>query len=171
MNSHTIVFCYRKMIDTNSSLPWEKLVFDDSYLEFRMQFQNINKQAGSFTFAELIQQGINAERLHFLISPAIAGYVQQLQGRIPDLLNTLGKQFLSFTSYRFELINSDIRNSQSHQVAISFYSSAMTWYSTIGNAMLLSAATAESIAADETVNTQLYQLQPFVSIHTLKANA
>lgn len=168
MDHSAIVFCYRKIINANSSLPWEKLVFDDSYLEFRMQFQNFNKGANCFTFAELIHQRADAERLHFLVSPSVSGYIQQLQGQIPDVLDTLGKQFLNFNRYRFELINSDIRNAQAHQVAINFYSTTMNWHHTIGNALLLSEDSSEAI--DGIIQTHLYQLQPFVSIHTLKLN-
>ncbi|MBB6499041.1 hypothetical protein [Pedobacter cryoconitis] len=170
MDQSVIVFCYRKIIDANSSSPWEKLVFDDSYLEFRMQFQNFNKERKCFTFAELIRQQADAERLHFLVSPSVSGYIQQLRGQIPDVVDVLGKQFLNFSRYRFELINSDIRHAQGHQVAINFYSSSMNWYHTIGNTLLLSEDSAESTDEDSAIQTYLYQLQPFVSIHTLKLN-
>lgn len=168
MKSRAIVFCYRKIIDVSSSQPWEKMVFDDSYLEFCMQFQNFNTRNNCFTFSELSRQRADAEHLHFLVSPSVSGYIPQLKGKIPDVLDNLGKQFLSFNSYRFELINSDIRNVQSHQVAINFYSSTMSWHDTIGNFLLLSADSGEDINTEEEVHPHLYQLQPFVSIHTLK---
>ncbi|WP_442592010.1 hypothetical protein ACSBL2_12365 [Pedobacter sp. AW31-3R] len=170
MNNRVVIFCYRKIIDVRSTLVWEKMVFDDSYLEFRMQFQNLTQKNPCFTYAELVQQGADTERLNFLVSPSVSGYIQQLQGKIPDVLDTLGKQFFNFSNYRFELINSDIRDARSHQVAINFYSSEMTWHDTIGNALLLSGDGAGHPETDGAILTYLYQLQPFVSIHSLKLN-
>lgn len=170
MKNSAIVFCYRKIIDVSSSLPWEKMVFEDSYMEFKMQFQNFNQGLPYHTFAELVHQRPDAERLHFLVSPAVSGYIQQLQGRMPDLFDALGKHFLNFNSYKFELINSDIRAPSLHQVAISFYSDTMTWHDTIGNFLLVSDPAIPPVGDDGTLLTSLYQLQPFVSIHSLKLN-
>lgn len=170
MNNNAIVFCYRKIIDASSSLPWEKMVFEDSYMEFKMQFQNFNHGLPCHTFAELVHQRPDAERLHFLVSPSISGYIQQLQGRMPDVFDALGKHFLNFNSYRFELINSDIRNPSAHQVAISFYADTMIWHDTIGSFLLVSDP-AVPVSNDGTLLTSLYQLQPFVSIHSLKLKA
>lgn len=167
MDNRVIVLCYRKVIDVNAVLPWEKLVFDESYLEFKMQFQNFNRDDQCHTFAELIRQRPDADRLHFLVSPSITGYIRQLQSRMPDMFDALGKHFLTFTGYRFELINSDIRDSKQHRVAISFYAEPLTWQDTIGNYLLLAKGTYDEGGA---LLTHLYQLQPFVSIHSLKLN-
>jgi len=162
----SVVFCYRKVIDSNAVLPWEKMVFEDSYLEFKMQFQYYNQQRLYYTFAELSQQDTNADNLHFLISPTISGYLKQLNGKIPDILNTIGKRFMKFEKYQFELINSDIRNISNHQIAINFYSEPLLWLDTIDDYLLLS----DVIPQEETVLTNLFRLQPFVNIHSLTIN-
>lgn len=163
MEARKIVFCYRKVIDVYSGQLWEKMIFEDSYLEFKMQFQYFNAEHNYKTFAELAQHTAHAERLQFLISPSIMGYIQQLNGVIPDMLNTLGRRFLAFRNFRFELINSDVRDNTVHQIAVSFYSEPVFWHETIGQFLLLS----DQPLSDGTIETNLYQIQPFVSIHSI----
>ncbi|TDQ06976.1 hypothetical protein [Pedobacter metabolipauper] len=165
MTNRTVVFCYRKIIDIHSVLTWEKMIFEDSYLEFKMQFQYFNADRLYYTFADLHHHVPAADRLHFLISPSIAGYMQQFNELIPDVLNTLGKHFMSFKNFKFELINSDIRSIEKHQVAVNFYSEPMAWLDSIGNYLLLS----DPLGVEEPRLTNLYQLQPFVNIHSLRS--
>ena len=44
MPNRTITLCYRKVIDASAAKPWEKLVFEDSYTEFKMQAQLYNQE-------------------------------------------------------------------------------------------------------------------------------
>src|SRR5437667_8522382 len=133
MIQKTIRICYRKVIDATSQKEWEKYVFESSYKEFLMQAQLYNPEKKYNTFAELLINVQGANKLHFLVSSSVLGYLQQLNGKIPDALNNLGKHFLKFTDYRFEIINSDVKNKTTHQVAINFFSGPLIWHETIGN--------------------------------------
>ena len=138
MERKIIRFCFRKIIDADSSLAWDKYVFESSYTEFLMQSQLYNQEKKYTGFAEMLLHVPDAEKLHFLVSAAVTGYVRQLKGVIPGMLDNLGRHFLSFDSYRFEIFNSDIKNKSQHKVAINFISKPITWYHTIGNYMLVS---------------------------------
>jgi hypothetical protein len=165
MEKEIIKFCYRKMIDSQSTKPWEKLVFEDSYAEFRLQMQNFNEHAQYLSYGELVHYVPDAAQLSWWVAPAITGYIQQLNQVMPDILNNLGRRFLLFEHFQFEIINSHFSQKERHQVAVNFYSVPLVWHQTIGNYMLL------SFANDETsgeVNTQLLQLQPYLSICSLQ---
>ncbi|HKZ67537.1 MAG TPA: hypothetical protein VJ111_14325 [Chitinophagaceae bacterium] len=166
MKKRVIHFCYRKVIDASSKKPWDKYVFESTYTEFLMQAQFYNQEKKYTTFGGLQLNVPNAEKLHFLVSAAIVGYLQQLEERIPDILNNLGKHFLNFKNYRFQIINSDIKNKASHQVAINFYSEPMIWHDTIGGYLLVSSLAEEK--GDEGILTHLVELQPFLSIYSIK---
>jgi hypothetical protein len=156
---------YRKIIDVSSQAPWEKNVFNDSYKEFLMQAQLYNQEKKYNTFGELIAYVPDAEKLHFLVSGSIIGYLKQLNGKVPDILNNNGKHFLPFSGYKFEIINSDIRNKDKHQVAVNFMSVPLTWHDTIGSQLLVSLQ-ADSLNGE--ILTEQFALQPFLSIYSLK---
>jgi hypothetical protein len=161
-----IRLCYRKIIDASSQKMWDKYVFESSYAEFLMQSQLYNQEKKHNSFAELLIAVPDAEKLHFLVSAAIGGYMQQLNGIVPDILDNLGKHFLQFNNYRFEIINSDIKNKAAHQIAINFFSEPLVWHDTIDNYLLISTLGAEK--NDDGVLTNLVQLQPFLSIYSIK---
>ncbi|SRR6266496_2197557 len=161
-----IKFCYRKIINASSQKAWDKYVFEDTYKEFLMQAQFYNQEKKYNSFAELISNSPGAEKLHFLVSASITGYLQQLKGIIPDILNNLGKHFLHFDNYLFEIINSDVRDKSKHQVAINFFSEQMIWHDTVGNYLLLSAVNERK--CEDGIVTNMLQLQPFLSIYSLK---
>jgi hypothetical protein len=161
-----IRFCYRKVIDASSAGAWEKLVHESTYAEFKMQVQLYNEGNKYKSFGEVLHHNPQAERLHFLVSAAATGYVQQLGGKIPNVLDNLGRHFLTFKQYRFEIINSDIEDKHKHQVAINFFSEPVQWHDTVGTYLLISPLHAE-INGDGR-QTHLLELMPFLSIYTLK---
>jgi hypothetical protein len=161
-----IRLCYRKIIDASSQKMWDKYVFESSYAEFLMQSQLYNQEKKHNSFAELLIAVPDAEKLHFLVSAAIGGYMQQLNGIVPDILDNLGKHFLQFNNYRFEIINSDIKNKTAHQVAITFFSEPLVWHDSIDKYLLISTLGAEK--NEDGVLTHLVQLQPFLSIYSIK---
>jgi hypothetical protein len=169
MEKRVIRFCYRKIIDASSQKTWDKYVFESTYKEFLMQAQLYNQEKKYTTFSELLQNTLGAEKLHFLVSAAVTGYMQQLNGVVPGILNILGKHFLQFKNYRFEIINSDIKNKASHQVAINFFSEPMIWHDTINDYLLVSPADGEK--TEDGILTYLVQLQPFLSIYSFKEEA
>lgn len=165
MAKKIIRLLYRKVIDANAQKAWEQHVFNDSYAEFLLQAQFYNQEKKYNTFAELLTHVPDAEKLHFLVSPAITGYLKQLNGKVPDILNNIGKQFLPFKNFRFEIINSDIRNKARHQVAVNFLSEPLTWHDTIGNQLLVAV---NDDRDDGAVLTEMFAMQPYLSIHSLK---
>jgi len=167
MENRVITLCYRKVIDANATKAWDKLVFEDSYREFKMQAQLYNQDNKYRSFAELLQHVPGAEQLHFLVSAAVTGYLQTLNEVVPDIINNLGKHFLRFNKYQFEIINSDLQNKSRHQVAFNFYSEPLVWHETIGNYLLVS----ENKAASSEMLTDLFQLQPYLSIYSLTTEA
>ncbi|MGI4742288.1 MAG: hypothetical protein ACRYG7_44590 [Janthinobacterium lividum] len=164
----TITLAYRKVIDANSPKLWDKLVFEDSYREFRMQAQRYNPSGQYRTFGELLHYAPGADQLHFLVGGSIGGYVQQLNGLVPDVVNNVGRYFLKFTRYQFELINSNLQDKSKHQVAINFYSEPLHWHDTIAPHLLVSEAVAP-VADGGEVLTHLFQLQPYLTIHSLRS--
>lgn len=130
-----------------------------------MQAQFYNQEKKFKSFGEILMHVPAAEKLHFLVSASVTGYIQQLNGIIPDVLDNLGKHFLHFTNYRFEVINSDLYDKSVHQVAINFFSEPMKWFETIENYMLISSAVTNN---EEGVPTHLLELKPFLSICSLK---
>ena len=91
---------------------------------------------------------------------------RHLKTTFDDALNNLGRHFLKFKKYQFEIINSDIKNKSAHQVAITFFSEPLIWHETIGNYILISPTYIEDGEL-----THLFQLQHFFSICSLKQEA
>jgi hypothetical protein len=165
MQKAIIRLCYRKIIDSNASKPWDKLVFEDTYTEYLLQSQLYNQQKQYNTFSDLVQHVPQAEKLHFLVSAAAMGYLQQLNGKVPDLTNNLGRLFLPFRHFRFEIINSDVTNKLKHQVALNFFTDHLVWHDTVNNQLLLSIP---GSTENGEVLTELFTIPPFVSIYSLK---
>ena len=89
---------------------------------------------------------------------------------MPDVLNNLGKLFVPFSSYRFEIIESDVRDKAKHRIAIELFSDPLHWIDTIGNQLLVSAPQAtENLEAE--MLTELFSLQPYLSVHSIKHSA
>ncbi len=130
-----------------------------------LQAQLYNQEKKYTSFSEIINNVQGSEKLHFLVSAAIIGYLQQLKGIVPDIANNLGKLFLPFNNYRFEINNSSIKDKTKHQVAINFYTDPITLHDTLDNQLLLSIP--GNIENGETL-THLLPLQPFVSIYSIK---
>lgn len=163
--NRTIRFCYRKIIDATSVKAWERLVYEDSYTEFKMQAQRFNEENKYHTFGEIVQHNPSAEQLHFLVSGAVVPYIQHLEEKVPDVLNVLGKHFLAFKNFRFEIINSHMDDHTKHRVAINFYSEPVVWIDTVGDKMIIST---NNEATGEEWLTETMVLSPFLSVCSVK---
>jgi len=161
MNVRKIVFCYRKIIDAQK-VGWERMLHEDTFKEFKLQFQLFNTEKKYTRFSELLNADTRAEKLHFLVSAAARGYILQLRGKVPDIKNKLGRTFLSFSNFQFEIIESGVDDIRQHVVAVSFCTDPLIWYSTIGDDLLLT----ESM--EEPLMIQQLQLQPFLSIYSIQ---
>ncbi len=82
------------------------LVWESTWSEYQLQVQNYDKDKRFTLFSELLHQVPAAEKLHFLVSASVTGYLRQLNGKVPDILNNLGIHFLPFRQYQFEIIES-----------------------------------------------------------------
>jgi len=167
MSKGTIRLVYRKVIDATAQNVWEKYVFDATYAEFLMQSQLYNTGKKYTAFSELKNNVPNAEKLHFLVSASVIPYLKQLNGKMPDMLNNLGKLFLPFSNYKFEIIESDIRDKSRHRIAIELFSDPVDWIDTIDNQLLVSVHP-DSENTDADVLTEMFALQPYLSIYSIK---
>lgn len=165
MSHRTIILCYRKIIDAQSTGVWERAVLEDSYKEFKMQEQLYNQQQQHHMLTELLALVPGAEQLHFLVSASVIPYLKQLKEQVPDLTNSLGLPFLKFDHYRFELIESDTRSISSHKVAICFFSEPMIWHDSVGNYLVLSAKAPD---ANGSVTTDMIAQQPGLGIYSMQ---
>jgi len=170
MQKRVIILCYRKIIDIRSFKQWDKLVFESTYLEFKMQAQNFSQGTAYTSYSELLRNVPNAQRLAGMVTPSVTGYIQQLGSIMPDILNNVGRRFLTFSKFQLEIINSDINDKDKHQVAVNFYSESLFWHDTIDNYLLISAQQAESQLNVENncISTNLMQLQPYINITSLQ---
>jgi len=170
MQKRVIILCYRKIIDSRSVKQWDKLVFESTYLEFKMQAQNFSQGTSYTSYAELIRNVPNAQRITGMVTPSVTGYIQQLGSIMPDILNNIGRRFLTFSKFQLEIINSDINDKDNHQVAINFYSEPLVWHDTIDNYLLISSHQPENqpIAENNCISTNLMQLQPYINISSLQ---
>lgn len=167
MSKGIIRLVYRKIIDAAAQNVWEKYVFDATYVEFLMQAQLYNTEKKYTAFSELKNNVPNADKLHFLVSASVVPYLKQLNGKMPDILNSLGKLFLPFSSYKFEIIESDIRDKAKHRIAVELFSDPLTWIDTVDNQLLVSMHP-DSENADADILTEMFALQPYLSIHSIK---
>jgi hypothetical protein len=163
-----ITLRYRKIIGIDNNNAWDRLVFTDSYKEFKMQSQLYNQEKKYHTFGELIHFAPGAEKLHFLVSGAITNYLKQLGEVIPDVTNNLGLHFLKFKHFRFELINSDLQDIEKHLVALNFYSEELYFLEQFGPYLLTSKVDAAPLKEGEEEFTDLFTIPPYLTIHSIK---
>lgn len=162
---------YRKVINAASAPAWDRQVFEDTYREFFMQAQFYDQQGQYQTFAELLAQVPQADRLHYLVSTAAMGYIRQLNDLIPDLTNAYGKRCLPFKNFRFEIIHSHLQRKEEHAVAIYFYTEPLTWLDTVGaNLLIAYGDQREALTHGKEVETDLIPLQPFLNIHSIQTH-
>ncbi|RSK35489.1 hypothetical protein [Hymenobacter metallilatus] len=169
MTERVITLCYRKIIDAAATRPWDKLVLEDTYNELRIQAQLYNPERRFRTYAELVHHVPGASQLSFLVSGVARGYLPQLGGLVPDVVDNLGRRFLRFSRFQFEIINSDLLDKSRHQVTINFFSDPLTWHATIENLLLVSAAAADP--ENREILTHLVPLQPFLGIYSIQTPA
>lgn len=161
-----IRLCYRKIIDASATQPWDKLVFESAYAEFLMQSQFYNQEKKYTSFHQMLQHVNGAERLHGLVSAAVVGYLKQLEGKLPDIADNMGKRVLTFKQFQFEIIDADIKDKGRFRMAIQFFTDAYYWLDTVSPYLLVAPLTKDATTTDGML-THLLQLQPFLSIYSL----
>ncbi|MCD8739943.1 hypothetical protein LT679_04970 [Mucilaginibacter roseus] len=164
MYNRIIRICYRKIIDGAASKAWDRLVFDDSYTEYRMQVQNFERAAQYPLYTDLLKYNPEVIKMNHMVSGAVMGYLQLLNNIMPDVLNTLGRRFLKFNQFKFEIINSHLENKEKHRISITFYSEPVYWLDTIGQNLLLTGIDQQQ---DMTL-TDLLPLTQYLSIYSIQ---
>ncbi|KOS06388.1 hypothetical protein AM493_10365 [Flavobacterium akiainvivens] len=161
--AHTkIKLAYRVVIDHTATQPWDRYIFEDTYREYLMQHQLFNdKDNPKTTFRELLAENPKTQQLHFLTGMAAESYVAQLKGsfyRVPDVLGTT---YLPFTTYRLDIVNTDITDMARHKVGITFYSPLFTYLGIVNNCYLVSSNTNSEAPGLETL---MFPVQPLLAI-------
>lgn len=161
MKISKIRLAYRILIDSSSTIIWDKYVFEDTFKEYKMQSQQFNSvENPKNTFRELLSENEKAAQLHFLVGIAADGYVQQLKGnfyRVPDVL---GNQYFPFINYQLDIVNSDITDHSKHKIGITFYSPLLSYFGIIEGNYIVSKNT-ENRNEYETI---MFPVQPHLSI-------
>jgi hypothetical protein len=143
-------------------------VYEDTYKEFFMQAQTYNQEGKYNTFQEISENVPAASSLSYLVSTAAINYIRQLKDVVPDIANVYGKLCLPFKRFKFEIIQSDIKDRASHKVAIYFYSEPITWIDTLDGKLLIAYGDQrEAIIAGDEVETDMIALQPFLAISSV----
>lgn len=138
MSVRKINLSYKCIINSKSSDRLEQMIFNDTYLEFKLQFQNFN-DGRLETFNSLIKVKPELEnKLNFLVSAGATNHILQLNNLIPGIKNTQKKPFLQFNKYSFEIVESHLQDKSQHEIAITFYSEPMYWLDTLGKYLLIS---------------------------------
>jgi len=165
MAVRTIRLCYRKVVNAASGKQWDKRVFEATYKEYYMQAQQFDQENKYQTFSELIVNVPKADQMHYLVSTSIAGYLKQLNERIPDVLNVFGNSCIPFKKFKFTIIQSSIKTKEQHAVEILFYSEPLLWLDSIGTQLIV--APGETYHGDE-VESEMISLIPGLSVCSYK---
>ncbi|MES2240759.1 MAG: hypothetical protein V4497_10940 [Bacteroidota bacterium] len=140
-----IRLAYRLVIDNSSTFVWDKYVFEDSFQEYLLQHQQFNsKENPKNTFRELLAENEKAAQLHYLVGISANNYVEQLKGNLYRITDALGNNYFPFTSYRFDIINTDCTDITKHKIGITFYSPLLTYLGMVDGHFLLSKNTEDS---------------------------
>lgn len=133
----TIQFTYRHIVDAVSEEVFDKNVFNHSYEEFLLKSQAYNQEGKFKSFTELKTNDGRANSLHYKCGFAASGFIEQLNKKMQGLTDNIGK-LVSFTTYSFEVIESNIVDRPAHKVAIHFISPELLLHDKIGPYLVLS---------------------------------
>lgn len=161
MKISKIRLAYRVIIDSSSSIIWDKYVFEDTFKEYKMQSQQFNsKENPKNTFRELLSENEKASQLHFLVGIAADSYIQQLKGNFYRVSDVLGNQYFPFINYQLDIINSDVTDISKHKIGITFYSPLLSYFGIIEGNFVVS----KNIENTNGYETIMFPVQPHLSI-------
>lgn len=161
MRAH-IKLAFRIVIDHDSSLAWDRYVFEDTYFEYKVQHQLFDDRENPVqNFWELLSKNPQAAKIPSLLSPSIAGYVAQLNGEIKSLPDVLGNTFFPVESFKPDLISSHTEDPSRHKIGITFYTPELLLIDIIEQAYLLSK---NRMPAENGFDTFMFGFHPQVAI-------
>lgn len=129
---------YRHIIDSSASTAFEKSVLSSSYQEFLLKSQVYNPESRFKTFSEMKRNDGRANSLHYKLSFSVGHFIESLQKKIPVLTDALGKS-IDFETPQLELIESDITDIATHQLAIHYTTGELNLLDIVGEYLILSA--------------------------------
>jgi len=139
MSTTKIRLAYRIVIDSKSTMVWDKYVFEDTFKEYKMQQQLFNARENPIaTFRELLSENPKAEQLHYLTGIAASPYVDQLKGNLYRVTDVLGNNYLPFSGYKLDIINTDVNNIGKHKIGLTFFSPVLVLVDLLDNHYLVS---------------------------------
>ncbi|SEW49466.1 hypothetical protein SAMN05421841_4181 [Chryseobacterium wanjuense] len=134
-----IKLAFRIVIDQESTMLWDKYIFEDTYFEYRVQHQVFdNEKEPVDNYWELLVKNPNAAKIPFLLSAVVSNYVAQLNGSIKSLPDVLGTTFFPIETFRLDLISSNVTDASKHKLGITFYTPILQLIDIIDNKYLLS---------------------------------
>ena len=163
MQKGLIKLAYRQIIDSGNKGNFERDVLKISYEEFFMKSQAYNQEKKFKTFKEMVANDGKANSLHYKSGFAIGNLIEQLNQKIPELQDTLGKT-LNFEAHRFEIIDSDITNPPAHKVAITYFTGVLTCFENMGEYLLLAEGDKLNQSITELVETFILKMREGLSI-------
>ena len=172
MTKGIIRLSYRKIIDASSQKLWDKAVFDDAWQEFYMQAQFYNQAQEHTTYRALREQVPGADKLPYLTSRAVIGYIRQLNEIVPDVQNSSGKLCLPFTQFTFEIVHAHVEQQEGFRIAILFLSEPLTWINTLNDRLLIAYGDQRAALREgQTIDIDLIALQPYLSVANFSAES
>lgn len=157
-------FAFRIVINQHSRTDWEKYIWESTYQEFLMQSQLFNEKAAPlFTFKEILSKNEKAEQLHFLVSMAAHPYILQWKGKIYHLGDNLGNNFMPFSQYKMDIIDSNIKDKNAHEIGITFFTPLMSLID-IWEGYYLISLDENLDTLSEGVQTLMFKLQARLSV-------
>lgn len=160
-----IKLAWRQVIDINSNTPFEQDIFNTTFAEFIFQQQSFSKGEELYTWSAIRSKFPKAHpALPFKVSFSIAGLLQSLDKKIPDLEDTLSLRPIHFFNHYFQLIESDIRDHSVHKVAVIYFTDTLTYFGNIGDALLLTDGDAAHTPEHQPISTFQLRADPRLSI-------
>ncbi len=159
-----IRLAYKQVIDASAQSDFEKKIFNDTYSELLMQEQVYNREKKFTTVAEMIAANPKANSLHYKVGFAIGLYVEDLNKKIPGLIDSLGNA-VHFEIFKTEILHSDITDREKHMIALTYITQSLLLVDSLGHYLVLSKQNGEE---HEEIETFTLLLQPNLSIMSYK---
>lgn len=162
-----IRFSYKRFIDENSVFVWDKAVFENSYMDYKIQIQNFPEFEAFPVFADFLKNVPEAETIHHKVSQSIYQNLNQLDGIIPQIVDAYGGFCLQFRKFKFEIIDSDLFNKSKHRVSIEFISEPLLCLGKMGDDFLIAPfEELENYKNNQEIATRLIPSQKFLNIYS-----
>ena len=159
-----IQIAYRQIIDSTCTENFEKNILRISHQEFVLKSQVYNREKKFRTLQQLVDNDGRANSLHDKSKFAVEQIINGLKNKMPHLLDSLGRQ-VAFSSYKFEIISSDIADESSHKVAITYMTDTLALYGNMGDHLLLAGTNGHNNKQELiSVDTFILKMQPGLSI-------